>query len=148
MKAFRSGLDRRVIAISLAVVMLGLASGLAVAVDIGSVVKLIGIGAAVQMFAGDINSFINKTLGERGAEAKGATKVVPILSLGAGGFVGAAQVVGVPDKVRTVKAVAQVELRVLDRVRGRLLVPIATQSTKSIKGVSGVGVSAILDFKL
>jgi hypothetical protein len=148
MRALVSTFNRRLVAVAMALVMVAMVSTAAVAVDIGDLVKIFGIGYVVKQFSGDIDSFINKTLGERGAEVRGATKVVPILSVGAGGFIGAAQVVGVPDKVETVKAVAQVEAKFMDRFRMRVLVPIATESTKSVKGVSGVGVSAVLDFKI
>jgi len=148
MRALRSKLDRRLMAIAAALIMLAMVGGSAVAVDIGDLLKVFGIGYVVKHFSGDINSFLNKTLGERGAEVRGATKVVPILSVGQGGFIGAAQVIGVPSKVETVKAVAQVEAKFQSRFRMRVLVPIATESTKSIKGVSGVGVSAVLDFKI
>jgi len=148
MRALRTKLGRRSLTVVAALVMLALVGGAAVAVDLGSLVKIFGIGYVVKHFSGDINSFINKSLGERGAEVRGATKVVPILSVGQGGFIGAAQVVGVPDKVATVKAVAQVEAKFQERFRMRVLVPIATESTQSIKGVSGVGVSAVLDFNI
>jgi len=149
MRALRSKLDRRLVVVGAALIMLALVSGTALAVDIGDLLKIFGIGYVVKQFSGEINSFINKALGEHGAEVRGATKVVPILSLGAGGFIGAAQVVGAPAKVDTVKAVAQVEAKFMDRFRMRALIPIATEkATASPKGVSGVGVSAVLDFKI
>lgn len=149
MKALRSKLDGRFTALIAALVVAALVSGAAVAIDLGDVIKIFGIGFAVKQFAGEIDSFINKTLGERGAEIRGATKVVPILSVGTGGFIGAAQVVGVPSKVETVKAVAQVEAKHQDRFRMRILIPVSTETpSKAPKGVSGVGVSAMLDFEI
>jgi hypothetical protein len=118
------------------------------AFDIGDVIKIFGIGAAVKQFADPINKFINKALGERHAEVRGATKVVPIISVGRGGYIGAAQVVGTPDGVRSVKAVAQVEAKFGD-VGGTLFVPVdTTNPTNNPKGVGGVGVSAIIDLRI
>ena len=119
------------------------------ALDLGDLLKVFGIGYAVQAFNKPINDFINKVLGEREAQAAGATKVVPILSVGQGGYIGAAQVVGNPDKVQTVQAVAQVETRFEDRFGMRVLLPISTKTVSgSPKGVSGTGVSAIIDFEI
>jgi hypothetical protein len=147
MKSLRTIMHRRLIAIAVAVIMLATVSTAAVALDIGSLIKIFGIGYVVKQFSGQIDSFINKTLGEHDAAVKGATKVVPILSVGGGGFIGAAQIVGVPSKVQSVKAVAQVEAKFMDRFRMRVLLPVTTETVSgSPKGVSGVGVSAVLDF--
>jgi len=121
----------------------------AVALDLGDLVKIFGIGYAVSAFNKPINDFINRALGEREAAVMGATKVVPILSVGQGAFIGAAQVVGAPDKVPTVQAVAQVEARYQDRFGMRVLIPVSTKTVKGApKGVSGTGVSALIDFRL
>jgi hypothetical protein len=78
----------------------------------------------------------------------GATKVVPILSVGSGAYVGAAQVIGAPEKVNDVRAVGQVETRLGD-VQGKLMIP-TTSSTpgKEIKKVKGVGLGALIDFEI
>lgn len=147
MRSLRTIMHRRLIAFAVAVMMLATVSTAAVALDIGSLIKIFGIGYVVKQFSGQIDSFINKALGEREAAVRGATKVVPILSVGGGGFIGAAQIVGVPSKVDSVKAVAQVEARFMDRFRMRVLLPVTTETVSgSPKGVSGVGVSAVLDF--
>jgi hypothetical protein len=120
----------------------------ALAISIGDMIKVLGIGAVVSAFGGQINDFINKALGERDAAAMGATKVVPIISVGRGGFIGAAQVVGVPEQVRRVQAVVQVELG-FGSVGGKGLLPISTKKAdKNFKPVPGVGVSAVLDFRI
>jgi hypothetical protein len=125
-----------------------LVPAVALAFDIGDVLKIFGMGMAIKQFADPINKFINKALGERGAEARGATKVVPIISIGKGGYIGAAQVVGVPDGVRKIKAVVQVEARFGD-VGGNLFVPVDTTNPgNNPKAVSGVGVSAIIDLRI
>lgn len=120
----------------------------ALAFDIGDVIKILGVGAAVKQFAGPINKFINKALGQRGAEVRGATKVVPIISVGRGGYIGAAQVVGVPESVKRVKAVVQIEAKFGD-VGGNLFVPVSTtRPSKSPKAVGSVGVSAVIDLRI
>ncbi|NIM05792.1 MAG: hypothetical protein GTO55_06025, partial [Armatimonadetes bacterium] len=77
------------------------------ALDLGDIVKVGGIAWLVDKYDEQIDNFINKALGERDAQARGATKVVPILSVGRGGYIGAAQVVGVPSGVEKTKAVIQ-----------------------------------------
>jgi hypothetical protein len=73
--------------------------------------KIFGIGYVVSRFGGQINKFINNLAGQRGIKWEGTTKVVPIFSVGRGGYIGAAQVMGPPDRVDRVKGAAQVETR-------------------------------------
>ncbi|MFP4250785.1 MAG: hypothetical protein ACLFU7_14080 [Armatimonadota bacterium] len=118
---------------------------------IGDLVKIFGIGWVVDRFAGEINSTINNVLAQREAEIAGATKVVPILRVGEGGgtAVGAAQVQGPRARVRNCEAVAEIELE-MGSLRGRALLPVSTRSelTSSIRGISGVGVSANIRFPI
>jgi len=120
------------------------------AVDLGDILLLGGVVLVVSSFGGQINSFINDVLNTHQAEAAGATKVVPIFSVGRGAYVGAAQVVGVPASVRRTKGVASVNITI-GNIAGSALVPIATQRPSggsSLSTVSGVGVSAVIDFHL
>ncbi|MFW6437484.1 MAG: hypothetical protein ACOCZ7_00605 [Armatimonadota bacterium] len=125
------------------------------AIDLGGavedLVKIFGIGWVVDRFAGDINNTINDVLAQREAEIAGATKVVPILRVGEGGgtAVGAAQVQGPQARVRECEAVAELELEFGD-LRGRALLPVSTKSnlTDSVRGISGVGVSANIRFPI
>ena len=111
-------------------------------------VKVGGIAFLVSQYGGKIDSFINKTLGERKAEIRGQTKVVPILSIGRGGYIGACQVVGEKRAVQSVKAVVQVESR-FGSLQGKVYLPIATKSaTKTPQRVAGTGVSAVIEFKI
>ena len=138
------------IALVLAVVLLALAfSHLALAkIGLGDVVKVGGIAFLVKTYDKQIDSFINKALGERKAQAMGATKVVPIVSVGRGGYIGAAQVVGVPAEVKKVQAVVQVEINV-GSLRGKALIPATTKTpTGSPKRMESVGVSALIDTKI
>ncbi|MBW3624446.1 MAG: hypothetical protein KY468_13655 [Armatimonadetes bacterium] len=126
------------------------ALGAARAVDIGDAIKVFGIGWAVRQFGGQINGFLNTTLAQRNARIAESTKVVPIISLGNGGHIGAAQVMGPQAQLRRVQAVGQGELTVGGqefRLKG--LFPIDTLNpTKGVSRVQGVGVSAIIDFKI
>jgi hypothetical protein len=120
----------------------------AYALDLGNVVKVLGIGFVVNQYGGEIDSFLTKALNEREAAAKGATKVVPILSLGGGGYIGAAQVVGNPENVQRVKAVFQLEGK-FGSARARVLVPTTTDKVSGNPDrAKGVGVSAVIEFKI
>ena len=111
-------------------------------------IKLFGVAYVVRQFGPDMNKFINKMTGQHGVKWEGTTKVVPIISVGNGLFVGAAQVQGAPDRVSQTKAVGQVETS-LSGLRAKLLVPVNTSNvTKNINRIEGVGVSALLDFKI
>lgn len=118
--------------------------------DLIKLLKLFGIGYVVQRFSGDINKFINQVTLKHNAATNQATKVVPIVSIGRGGYVGAAQVTGSAEALRKVKAVGQGELDVSGGdIRLRGLIPVdTTNPTKGVKGISGVGVTAIVDFRL
>lgn len=110
--------------------------------------KLFGIAYVVRQFGPDINKFINNLAGQHGVKWEGTTKVVPIISAGNGIYVGAAQVQGTPARVNETKAVGQVETA-LEGLRAKLLVPVNTSNvTKSINKIPGVGVSALIDFKI
>jgi|WetSurMetagenome_2_1015567.scaffolds.fasta_scaffold1239903_1 hypothetical protein len=118
------------------------------ALNFGDILKVGGVGLLVDTYRKPINNFINKTLGERGAQAMGATKVVAILSVGSGGYIGAAQVVGVPEAIDKTQAVVQIELTV-----GSFLatgyVPVSTKGVGGgPKRLKGVGVSAVVEFKI
>ncbi len=118
------------------------------ALDLGDIVKVGGIAWLVDKYDEQIDNFINKALGERDAQARGATKVVPILSVGRGGYIGAAQVVGVPSGVEKTKAVIQAEMK-LGSGRGTALIPVSTKAaTKSPTRTKGVGVSAVVDVRI
>ncbi len=110
---------------------------------LGDLVKIFGIGWVVDRFAGDINNAINNVLAQREAEIAGATKVVPILSVGEGTAIGAAQVQGTSEQLARVNAVTQVELRI-SGFRGQALIPV----TGGMSAVPGVGVSANISFPI
>jgi hypothetical protein len=120
----------------------------------GEALKGGGIAFLVTKIAPDIDRFLNGITGNTSDSWREATKVVPILSVGRGTFVGAVQVSGPRAAVASVKAVAQVEgeQKILgSKVRGRILIPISTQDVRdknALTRVKGVGVSALVDVKL
>jgi len=129
------------------------AGGMIAGAQLGSIIKGGAIVLAVDKFGGDIDKAINGVTGQHNAGTRQATKVVPILSIGDSGYVGAVQVAGPQRLVDKVQGVAQLEgrfkLPVVAGIRLRALVPVSTKTpSKSISRVNGVGVSAIVDFKL
>lgn len=76
-------------------------------------------------------------------------KIVPIISVLEGVRIGAARVSGPESKVRTVKAVAQLETDFRDFLEIDVYVPITTEKPgKTIDRVQGVGVTALGDLRL
>ena len=124
--------------------------GSAWAFSLGDLIGVIGGGFVVSAIAGPINDFINTITLNRGAKVEGHTKVVPIVSIGSGTHIGAAQVAGPRgDAITSTKAVAQIEATFMDRLRVKILVPIDSENpVQRFRRVQGVGVSAIIDVKL
>ena len=123
------------------------------AIDLGDILKdgaiIIGGGAVVTAIAGPINDFINTVTLNKGVKADGHTKVVPIVSLGNGAHIGAAQVGGNSKaSVDQTKAVAQLETD-FKGIRIKVLIPIdSVNPLKQFKRVQGIGVTAIIDVKI
>jgi len=124
--------------------------GSAWAFNLGDLIGVIGGGFVVSAIAGPINDFINTITLNRGAKVEGHTKVVPIVSIGSGTHIGAAQVAGPRgDAITSTKAVAQIEATFMDRLRVKILVPIDSENpVQRFRRVQGVGVSAIIDVRL
>jgi hypothetical protein len=136
------------IALLIGLLALTLAATAVWAIDLGDILKVGGIAWLVSQYGDQIDGFVTSALGEREAAAKGATKVVPILSLGGGGYIGAAQVVGNPENVKQVKAVFQLEGR-FGSFRAKVLVPTTTDKVSGNPDrAKGVGVSAVIEFKI
>jgi hypothetical protein len=131
-----------------AVLSIGLFPTAAPAINLGSILKVGGIAFLVSEYGSQIDRFINSALGERDAQAFGQTKVVPILSVGRGGYIGASQVVGAAEQVKRVKAVVQAEAR-FGSFRANVFVPVATEKvSKTPERVTGTGVSAVVEFHI
>jgi len=119
----------------------------AMAFDLGDVLKGGLVGVAVEALAPTINKAINPLLMNSKAENRQETKVVPILTVGKGAKVGAAQVIGEKADVDKVKAVAQLEGSV-SKIGFKALIPIESLDLTNLKRVYGVGLSALVDYKL
>lgn len=126
----------------------------AMAIDLGDILKdVAGVavgGFVIDQIAGPINEFINTITFNKGAKVEGHTKVVPIVSLGSGTRIGAAQVSGPRQEgVSKVKAVVAIETTFRDRFRVKILIPVdSVNPIQRFVRVQGVGVSAVIDFKL
>lgn len=145
-------LGNRLLIVSLAVVLLAgsLAYVPAARAGLGDILKGAGLVLLVDRFGDDLNNFINKLTMNKGVGVEDRTAVVPIISIGQGGYVGAAQISGPAHLVEKVKAVAQLEGSFSGKTfRVKALVPVESKDiTKDIKRVTGVGVSAIIDVRL
>ena len=111
---------------------------------------VVGGGALVKAIAEPINDFINTITLNRGAQLQGYTKVVPIVSIGDGTHIGAAQVGGTSkESVEQTQAVAQLEASFQGSIRTRVLIPIdSVNPLQQFRRVQGVGVTAIIDVKI
>ena len=115
----------------------------------GGGVKVGGIGFLVDKYGESLNSAINSVMMKEGAGTNYATKVVPIVSIGNRGYIGAAQVIGDADQVEKVEAVGQLEIswnNKLFRIKG--LIPMDSKNPTSFSRVQGVGVSAVIDVRV
>ncbi len=115
------------------------------------VLKVVGVGAAVQQFGPQINREFNKLLSHKDTP-ESATKVVPILTVGVStsAAVGAAQVMGPKSQVDKVQAVAQPSAELFGReFRIRGFIPVSSKDViKDIKRVENVAVTGVMDLKL
>lgn len=135
--------------LALCVVGVLLATGGALALDLGDLIGVIGGGLIVGALGEPINDFINTVTFNRGVGSEESTKVIPIVSVGTGTAIGAAQVSGPKEAVDRTRAVAQLELSFRDRIRVEVLIPIdSTNPLERFRRVQQVGVSAVIDYKL
>jgi len=119
------------------------------AFGLGDILKVGGISILIDKFAGQLNGFINTLTFKHGVGSDFATKVVPILSFGNGGYIGAAQVIGTQDLIDRTEAVVQIEGNFSgNQFRVKALIPIDSKNPVNFSRVNGVGVSAIIDVKI
>ena len=139
----------------IAIFAVGMLSGLVLAPSASAQLdKLLKGGAiiiAIDKFGGEINKAVDKLMGNPPSGAE--TRIVPILSIGKGTYAGAAQITGPKALVEKVRAIAQVEAdaRAGLQIRIKGLIPIESREVKdldSLKRVSGVGITGLIDAKL
>ena len=122
----------------------------ATALDLGDILKkgalIVGGGALVKALAEPLDDFINTVTFNRNAKFQGYTKVVPIVSIGDGTHIGAAQVGGqAKSAVERTQAAAQLEAE-FKGVRVRILIPSdSINPIERFNRVQGVGVTAMID---
>lgn len=145
--------SRKVIAALLVALSLFVSVPMASGIDLMDVLKdgalIVGGGVVVSALATQLNDFINTLTFQRGVKYEGYTKVVPIVSIGSGTRIGAAQVGGATKAaVEQTKAVAQLEGE-FKSIRAKALIPVdSTNPIKQFRRVKGVGVTAIIDVEL
>lgn len=119
------------------------------AFSLGDIFKVGGMSILISKFGTPLNNFINQLTFKNGAGSDYATKVVPILSFGNGGYIGAAQVMGTQELVNKTEAVIQIEGDFGgNQFRVKALVPIDSKNPTNFTRINGVGVSAIIDIKI
>lgn len=119
------------------------------AIGLGDVLKVGGIGILIDKFSSPLNDFINKLTFKHDAGTNYATKVVPIISVGSKGYIGAAQVTGTQELVDRTEAVMQLEGNFNGSTfRVKALIPGDSTNPTNFSRVQGVGVSAIIDIKI
>jgi|GEM_PF-197222 len=127
-----------------------LASGTALAVSLGeAILKTVTVGAVVNAIAEPADKAINTLTANKNLPTGASTKVIPMLSLGEKGYVGAAQVAGSQYLVAKTKAVAQFETSWSNKqYRIKLLMPLDSVNPLDTGRVRGLGVSALIDVAL
>lgn len=141
-------MKKKILASMLAVSILAFSAGGVMqsqAFNLGSLLKIGGVGFVVDRYGDKVDSFLNKVLKQNNLSTTYATKVVPIISFGQGGYIGAAQVTGPISEIKKVEAVAQVEASFNGTFRLRGLVPVDNMNPTKASRVQGVGVSALID---
>lgn len=111
-------------------------------VHVGDVLRAGVIAVAINAAAEPLNNAINTIT--KGSSY--STKVVPIATIGDKAYIGGAQVSGSASAVKSVKSVYQYE-EIFDggRFRIKVFVPSGSTSPLSLKRVSGVGITALID---
>jgi hypothetical protein len=124
--------------------------GAALAVNVGqAVVKAVTVGAVVSAVSGPADKALNTITANRKLPPGVSTKVVPVLSVGEKGYVGAAQVAGSRRLVDKTKSVIQFETAFNDKqYRIKLLMPMDSVNPLQMGRVKGMGVSALVDIAL
>jgi hypothetical protein len=107
------------------------------------------IGTAVAAISPQLNKFVNTITFNSKLPYGTTTKVVPILSVGEKGYIGAAQVAGPSSYVGQVKAVwAYDDNFSNNEFRLRILVPSNSYNPLTLNKVQKVGITAVIDVAL
>lgn len=113
------------------------------------ILKAAVVGAVVTTVAEPMDDAINRVAGSQSLPADIDTKVVPVLSFGRKGYVGAAQVSGAADLVARAKAVLQLETEFDGgRFRIKILSPMDSVNPFDTSRVRGLGITGLADIAL
>jgi hypothetical protein len=136
--------------IAIAVLLvLSMATAVAAAGFDTKIFRAAAVGVAVKSAGPSINKFVNSFTANNHIPIGMSTKVVPILSVGEKGYVGAAQVAGPQAYVNSTQAVWLYEDNFSqNEFRLKVLVPSSSLNPLELKRVQKVGVSAIIDVSL
>jgi len=119
--------------------------------QIGKIIKILGVTAAIKQFGPQINRSMN-SLSKHKDTPEMSTKVVTIYVVGVGknSAVGAAQIMGPKGQIAKCNAVASPEMGLFgNEIRIRALIPVQdTGEGGGFQRVPGVAVSGIVDLKL
>jgi len=119
------------------------------AFSLGDILKGGGVAFLVSKFSTPLNNFINTLTLKHGSSTEFATKVVPIITVGGGTYVGAAQVTGEQALIDQTQAVLQIEAAFGgNQFRVKTLIPIDSINPTNFSRVQGVGVSALIDVRI
>jgi hypothetical protein len=114
----------------------------------GDMLREKGTSLVLDHFGVKIDEYVNENAPLK-IEKGCATKIVPVVTIGSKGYIGAAQICGPKEQVDKCKAALTVEGQLASgAVRVQYLVPIDTNrpaSLDNVHRVQGVGVSARLD---
>jgi hypothetical protein len=114
----------------------------------GDRMKEKGMTLVLDQFSEKIDDYVNENAPLK-IEKGCATKIVPVVTIGSKGYIGAAQISGPKEQVDKCKAALTVEGQLASgAVRIQYLIPIDTNKPTSLENVhrvQGVGVSARLD---
>ena len=132
--------------VALALVPVGAAS----AIKLGDILKVGGWALILKNNADDIYKGLNAVVGRKNLQSSNwVTKVVPIVSIGQGGFIGAVQVAGPKDKIAETKAALELNTSLLgDDIKARIFIPINSTKLDKFQRVEGVGTTALLEMRL
>lgn len=136
------------IALALVICCASIAGPVAAAEFTTKIFRAAAIGAAVTAIAPQLDKFVN-TVSLQKLPAGTATRVVPILSVGEKGYIGAAQVAGPSAYVNQVKAIWAYEDNFSsNEFRLKILVPSGSLNPLQLSRVQRVGVTAVIDVAL
>ena len=113
------------------------------------ILKAAVVGAVVTAVAEPMDDAINRVAGSHSLPADIDTKVVPVLSFGRKGYVGAAQVSGAANLVARASAVLQLETEFDGgRFRIKILSPMDSVNPFDTSRVRGLGITGLADIAL